>query len=87
MQDHERRRILNHLTELSASLVAGGIRRDQPDLVLIGRVLMLLVDRVGEPAADELIRKFIVDLKETDGLNREVDELLKSLGLDGLGKI
>ena len=77
----ERDRILTDLTGLAASLVSGGVRKGQPDLVLIGRVLNVLVDRVDEPEMQQLISRFLADAGAGRRAEQQVRDLLKDLGI------
>lgn len=77
----ERDRILTDLTGLAASLVSGGVRKDQPDLVLIGRVLNVLVDRVDDPDMEDRIKRFLADAGAGRRAEQQVRDLLKDLGI------
>jgi hypothetical protein len=77
----ERTRILTDLSGLAASLIGGGIRKGQPDLVLIGRVLNSLVDRIDRPETAKLAKEFLRQLQESGSVEREIKDLLSDLGI------
>lgn len=78
----EKRRILTDLSGLAASLIGGGIRKGQPELVLIGRVLNVLVDRIDEPGTEEQIKRFLAEMQVSRAAEQEIKDLLSDLGIE-----
>lgn len=85
VKDIERARILTDLTDLAQSLVIGGLKKDQPEILLVGKCLLMAIGAVQTPESTELLQQLIAeysarehkDLKE----EKEIRDLLSSLGI------
>lgn len=60
-------RVLNELTQLANNLIVGGLARSEPDIVLIGNVLMTALCAVENNAGIELLMKLLSDYTEAHG--------------------
>lgn len=88
MQDQkaiEKSRILTDLTDLAQSLVIGGLKRDQPEILLVGKALLMAIGAVDNEKSQQLLQDLIHEYtarasKETEE-EKEIKDLLSSLGI------
>jgi hypothetical protein len=81
----ERARILTDLTDLAQSLVIGGLKKDQPDILLVGKTLLAAIGAVANPESAKLLQDLLAEYsaREHKGEKeeREIKDLLSSLGI------
>lgn len=78
---HERDKILRDLTGLAASLVSGGISRNQPDILLIGKILTVSIGALDSEAGKEELEEFLNRIHSAREGEEEVKQMLKDLGI------
>jgi hypothetical protein len=78
----EMEKIVRDMTSLAQSLVVGGLRNQQPDLMILGKIMLTAIDAIHEPGGiqrlDELIQVARSREKESQ---KSVDQLLTELGI------
>jgi len=77
----ERDKILYDLTGLAASLVSGGISRNQPDILLLGKILTVSIGALDSEAGKEKLEEFLVQIHNAREEEEEVRKMLKDLGI------
>jgi hypothetical protein len=77
----ERDKILRDLTGLAASLVTGGLGKNQPDILLLGKILTASIGAVGSEAGKERLAEFLVQIHSAREEEEEVRKMLKDLGI------
>lgn len=84
-KDIERARILTDLTDLAQNLVTGGLKKDMPDILLIGKCLLMAINAVQKPESTELLQQLIAEYSSREHMNlkeeKELRDLLSSLGI------
>lgn len=83
--DIERARILTDLTDLAQSLVIGGLKKNQPDILLIGKTLLMAIGAVETEESklrlQELIHEYSARESKETKEEKEIKDLLSSLGI------
>ena len=77
----ERDKILRDLTGLAASLVTGGLGKNQPDILLLGKVLTASIGAVGSEAGKEQLEEFLVQIHSARQEEESIRKMLKDLGI------
>lgn len=77
----ERDKILRDLTGLAASLVSGGISRNQPDILLLGKVLTASIGALDSEAGKEELEELLNRIHSAREGEEEVRKMLKDLGI------
>lgn len=77
----EKEKILYDLTGLAASLVSGGVSRNQPDILLIGKILTVSIGTLDSEAGKERLEEFLVQIHNAREEEEEVKQMLKDLGI------
>ena len=72
------------LTDLAQSLVIGGIRKDQPDILMLGKTLLAAIGAVETPGGAEILESVLRETSNRIRVEQEPDKVLKDL-LSGLG--
>lgn len=84
-KDIERARVLTDLTDLAQTLVIGGLKKDQPEILLIGKCLLMAIGAVQKPESTELLQQLIAEysFRENKILKeeKELRDLLSNLGI------
>jgi hypothetical protein len=79
--NQERDKILRDLTGLAASLVSGGISRNQPDILLLGKVLTGSIGALDSEAGKEELEDLLNRIHSAREGEEEVKKMLKDLGI------
>jgi hypothetical protein len=79
--NQERDKILRDLTGLAASLVSGGISRNQPDILLLGKVLTVSIGALDSEAGKEELEDLLNRIHSAREGEAEVKKMLKDLGI------
>jgi hypothetical protein len=79
--NQERDKILRDLTGLAASLVSGGISRNQPDILLLGKVLTASIGALDSEAGKEELEDLLNRIHSAREGEAEVKKMLKDLGI------
>jgi hypothetical protein len=79
--NQERDKILRDLTGLAASLVSGGISRNQPDILLLGKVLTGSIGALDSEAGKEELEELLNRIHSAREGEAEVKKMLKDLGI------
>lgn len=69
------------LTGLAASLVSGGLSKNQPDLLLLGKVLTASIGALESESGKESLEEFLVQIRISRAEEEEVKRMLKDLGI------
>jgi len=77
----ERDKILRDLTGLAASLVSGGIGKNQPDILLLGKVLTVSIGALDSEAGKEELEDLLNRIHSAREGEEEVKKMLKDLGI------
>ena len=77
----ERDKILRDLTGLAASLVGGGVSKNQPDILLLGKILTISIGALDSEAGKEKLEEFLVQIHNAREEEEEVRKMLKDLGI------
>jgi hypothetical protein len=81
----ERARILTDLTDLAQSLVIGGLKKNQPDILLIGKCLLMAIGAVETEESKLLLQDLIHEYSARESKateeEKEIKDLLSSLGI------
>lgn len=81
----EKARILTDLTDLAQSLVIGGLKKDQPEVLLVGKALLMAIGAVQTPESAELLQQLMRDYsaqaRQADEKEKQMKDLLKGLGI------
>ena len=80
----EKKKIMADLTDLAQSLVIGGIRKDQPDILMLGKTLLAAIGAVETPGCAEILESVLRETSNRIRVEQEPDKVLKDL-LSGLG--
>ena len=80
----EKKKIMADLTDLAQSLVIGGIRKDQPDILMLGKTLLAAIGAVETPGGAEILESVLRETSNRIRVEQEPDKVLKDL-LSGLG--
>lgn len=83
-RDLEKKKIMADLTDLAQSLVIGGIRKDQPDILMLGKTLLAAIGAVETPGGAEILESVLRETSNRIRVEQEPDKVLKDL-LSGLG--
>jgi hypothetical protein len=83
-RDIEKKKIIIDLTDLAQSLVIGGIRKDQPDILILGKTLLAAIGAVETPGGAEILESVLRETSDRIRVEQEPDKVLKDL-LSGLG--
>ena len=83
-RDIEKKKIMADLTDLAQSLVIGGIRKDQPDILMLGKTLLAAIGAVETPGGAEILESVLRETSNRIRVEQEPDKVLKDL-LSGLG--
>ena len=83
-RDIEKKKIIADLTDLAQSLVIGGIRKDQPDILMLGKTLLAAIGAVETPGGAEILESVLRETSNRIRVEQEPDKVLKDL-LSGLG--
>ena len=83
-RDIEKKKIITDLTDLAQSLVIGGIRKDQPDILILGKTLLAAIGAVETPGGAEILESVLRETSDRIRVEQEPDKVLKDL-LSGLG--
>lgn len=82
----EKSRILTDLTDLAQSLVIGGLKKDQPEILLVGKALLMAIGAAQDPAATELLQQLITEYsakaRDLEKQEKDIKDLLASLGIN-----
>ena len=77
----ERDRILMDLTGLAASLVSGGLKQNQPDVLLLGKVLTASIGALDSEAGRERLEELLVQIHSAREEEAAVKKMLRDLGI------
>ena len=77
----ERDKILRDLTGLAASLVTGGLGKNQPDILLLGKVLTASIGAVGSEAGTERLAAFLVQIHSARQEEESIRKMRQDLGI------
>jgi len=80
----EKKKIMADLTDLAQSLVIGGIRKDQPDILVLGKTLLAAIGAVETPGGADILESVLRETSNRIRVEQEPDKVLKDL-LSGLG--
>ena len=80
----EKKKIMADLTDLAQSLVIGGIRKDQPDILMLGKTLLAAIGAVETPGGVDILESVLRETSNRIRVEQEPDKVLKDL-LSGLG--
>lgn len=69
------------LTGLAASLVSGGLSKNQPDLLLLGKVLTASIGALESESGKESLEEFLVRIRISRAEEESVIRMLKDLGI------
>jgi hypothetical protein len=83
-RDIEKKKIITDLTDLAQSLVIGGIRKDQPDILILGKTLLAAIGAVETPGGAEILESVLRETSDRIRVEQTPDKVLKDL-LSGLG--
>lgn len=83
-RDIEKKKIMADLTDLAQSLVIGGIRKDQPDILMLGKTLLAAIGAVETPGGVDILESVLRETSNRIRVEQEPDKVLKDL-LSGLG--
>ena len=83
-RDIEKKKIMADLTDLAQSLVIGGIRKDQPEILILGKTLLAAIGAVETPGGAEILESVLRETSNRIRVEQEPDKVLKDL-LSGLG--
>jgi hypothetical protein len=83
-RDLEKKKIITDLTDLAQSLVIGGIRKDQPDILILGKTLLAAIGAVETPGGAEILESVLRETSDRIRVEQTPDKVLKDL-LSGLG--
>jgi len=83
-RDLEKKKIMADLTDLAQSLVIGGIRKDQPDILVLGKTLLAAIGAVETPGGADILESVLRETSNRIRVEQEPDKVLKDL-LSGLG--
>lgn len=83
-RDLEKKKIITDLTDLAQSLVIGGIRKDQPDILMLGKTLLAAIGAVETPGGAGILEGVLRETSNRIRVEQEPDKVLKDL-LSGLG--
>lgn len=80
----EKARILTDLTDLAQSLVIGGLKKDQPEILLIGKALLMAIGAAETEKSQQLLQDLIHEYSARESKETEQEKEIKDL-LSGLG--
>ena len=80
----EKKKIITDLTDLAQSLVIGGLGKDQPQILLLGKTLLAAIGAVETPEGCAILEGVIKETSNRIRVESEPDQVLKDL-LNGLG--
>jgi hypothetical protein len=80
----EKKKIISDLTDLAQSLVVGGLGKDQPQILLLGKTLLAAIGAVETPEGCSILEGVIKETGNRIRVESEPDQVLKDL-LNGLG--
>ncbi|CAB4219105.1 hypothetical protein UFOVP1604_188 [uncultured Caudovirales phage] len=83
-RDLEKKKIITDLTDLAQSLVIGGIRKDQPDILMLGKTLLAAIGAIETPGGADILESVLRETSNRIRVEQEPDKVLKDL-LSGLG--
>jgi hypothetical protein len=83
-RDLEKKKIMADLTDLAQSLVIGGIRKDQPDILVLGKTLLAAIGAVETPGGADILESVLRETSNRIRVEQEPDKVIKDL-LSGLG--
>lgn len=83
-RDLEKKKIITDLTDLAQSLVIGGIRKDQPDILILGKTLLAAIGAIETPGGAEILESVLRETSDRIRVEQTPDKVLKDL-LSGLG--
>ena len=81
----EKARILTDLTGLAQNLITGGLQRAQPDLLILGRVLLSSISEIQKPGGEAVLLELLQELKTISATaeqrNKNLEDQLLDLGI------
>jgi hypothetical protein len=81
----EKSRILTDLTDLAQSLVIGGLKKNQPEILLIGKALLMAIGAAetekSQQLLQDLIHEYSARASKTEKEEKEIKDLLSGLGI------
>ena len=81
----ERARILTDLTDLAQSLIIGGLKKDQPDILIVGKTLLAAIGAVADPESTKRLQDLIAEYSDgeykEEKEEKEIKDLLSSFGI------
>ena len=80
-RNRERDKIILDLTELANSLVIGGLRKAQPDLLILGKIMLTAIGAVDSPTGVQTLEAIIQEFRNRNQESDEVKTLLQDLGI------
>jgi hypothetical protein len=80
-RNRERDKIILDLTELANSLVIGGLRKAQPDLLILGKIMLTAIGAVDSPTGVQTLEAIIQEFRSRSQQSDEVRDLLSDLGI------
>lgn len=83
-RDLEKKKIITDLTDLAQSLVIGGLRKDQPDILMLGKTLLAAIGAIETPGGADILESVLRETSDRIRVEQEPDKVLKDL-LSGLG--
>lgn len=83
-RDLEKKKIMADLTDLAQSLVIGGIRKDQPDILILGKTLLAAIGAIETPGGAEILESVLRETSDRIRIAQAPVDVLKDL-LSGLG--
>ena len=80
-KNREREKILTDMTALANSLIVGGLRKAQPDLLILGKILLTAIGAIETPTGVQTLEAIIQEFRNRNQESDEVKTLLQDLGI------
>jgi hypothetical protein len=80
-REREREKILTDMTALANSLIVGGLRKAQPDLLVLGKILLTAIGAIETPTGVQTLEAIIQEFRNRNQESDEVKTLLQDLGI------
>lgn len=80
-KNREREKILTDMTALANSLIVGGLRKAQPDLLVLGKILLTAIGAIETPTGVQTLEAIIQEFRNRNQESDEVKTLLQDLGI------
>jgi hypothetical protein len=80
-KNREREKILTDMTALANSLIVGGLRKAQPDLLVLGKILLTAIGAIETPTGVQTLEAIIQEFRNRNQESDEVKTILQDLGI------